>query len=551
MPESLKPAAIRWLPGLPAMIFFLLFLALGLTITGDYGIHWDDHAQYRHGLVTADFAREFFQSQPERETLSGIRLEEYKDRTHGVVFQMLALGIQNLLRLDDPRDTFLLRHYMTFIVFFIGLIFFYRLLKLRFDNPALALLGVVMMILSPRIFADSFYNSKDVVFLSLTIINTWTLVKFLQRPTVPAAMYHALAGALLIAIRITGLFVPAITLLFVLLISVKKNLFLTNHEKSQTSFGTHLRSRMITAGIYLVMTLLLTIVFWPYLWRDPFSRLSEIFTAMSHFKWDDPVLFRGDFISPTALPFYYIPYWIAITTPMLYSLLFLAGIGFTVFRRRTGFPGMIDLVNLALFFFPLLAVVLLGSVIYDGWRQMFFLCVPMMLLAMTGFSETLEYIKRNVRQRFKTGFRLMLFGIVAISWAGSLYFMVRYHPNQHVYFNCLAGKETTRNFEADYWGLSYRQVLEYLLVHDPSDTILVFSVNWPGEANADILPVARRKRLHFVPPEKAVYYLSNYRFPPEHHKFFSREYPYDQPVTEVSVKKNKISGAYRLTQGWE
>jgi hypothetical protein len=118
--KSMKHVTVHWLPG----AFFLLFLALGLTITGDYGIHWDDHAQYRHGLVTADFTREYFQLAPEYPSLSGIRLEEYKDRTHGVVFQMLALGVQNLLRLDDTRDIFLLRHYLTFIVFFTGLIFF-------------------------------------------------------------------------------------------------------------------------------------------------------------------------------------------------------------------------------------------------------------------------------------------------------------------------------------------------------------------------------------------------------------------------------------------
>jgi hypothetical protein len=124
--------------------------------------------------------------------------------------------------------------------------------------------------------------------------------------------------------------------------------------------------------------------------------------------------------------------------------------------------------------------------------------------------------------------------------------MIRNHPYQNVYFNFLAGKETTKNFEADYWGLSYRQVLQYLLDHDSSDIIKIFSVNWPGEANADILPIKQKERLQFVSLDHARYYISNYRFPSEHDKLFSLEYPYNNPVFEIVVCGNKIAGAYLL-----
>jgi hypothetical protein len=117
-----------------------------------------------------------------------------------------------------------------------------------------------------------------------------------------------------------------------------------------------------------------------------------------------------------------------------------------------------------------------------------------------------------------------------------------------VYFNFLAGKNTTKNFEADYWGLSYRQVLQYLLDNDPSDTIKIYSVNWPGKANADIFPRGQKDRLQFTTSDEARYYISNYRFPPEHDKLINLEYPYNQPVFEIKVKGNRISGAYLLNR---
>ena len=41
--------------------------------------------------------------------------------------------------------------------------------------------------------------------------------------------------------------------------------------------------------------------------------------------------------------------------------------------------------------------------------------------------------------------------------------MFSYHPHQNVYFNFLAGKKIHEKFENDYWGLSNKQVFEFLL----------------------------------------------------------------------------------------
>ena len=531
------------------LIFFSGYFLFGLSLVDDYGIHWDDHSQYLGGLVTAEHINGLSGGLLSHKPFSSIRLEDYKDRTHGVIFQLVSLGIQNLLGITDTRGIFLLRHYFTFIIFFTGLIFFFRLLMLRFGNRALALLGVVFMILSPRIFADSFYNSKDIVFLSLTIMSTWTLIRFLQHTTFATATFHSLVSALLISTRIVGIFVPAVTLLFLFLKPfILKGELINGTAPTAAGLRASLRV-MLSRGIYyLFLMAMLTVAFWPYLWDDPLSRFIEIFTTMSHFNWDDPTLFFGRFLNPSRLPFYYVPGWIAITTPVLYTLFFVLGIISVCYWRRRDLSGLIECVSLTMFVVPLFSVILLGSVIYDGWRQMFFLYVPFLILSLVGFSEILSFIERKFRSAIELRLKWAFFIIVILSCSSTAIFMFRNHPYQNVYFNFMAGKETTKNFEADYWGLSYRQVLQYLLDHDSSDTIKILSANWPGKANADIFPEEQKDRLQFVSPEKACYFISNYRFPSEHDKLFNLEYPYNHPVFEIEVSGNKISGAYLLNR---
>jgi hypothetical protein len=238
-----------------------------------------------------------------------------------------------------------------------------------------------------------------------------------------------------------------------------------------------------------------------------------------------------------------------ITTPLLYTFLFLAGTGWIFFhllKKEFTEDHIIDFVNLILFFLPLLAVILLHSTLYDGWRQMFFLYGPFMMLSMTGFFALLRWAKGLQPVIFSKWARMSLFMLVLASVISMTSFMIGHHPHQNVYFNRLAGKHTTRDFEGDYWGLSYRQALEYLVEHDTRDSILVFAINWPGRANADILRPEQRERLFFTDPEKADYWISNYRFPGEHDRYFRHDPPYDKVFWEKKVNGNPIVGVYLL-----
>ena len=53
--------------------------------------------------------------------------------------------------------------------------------------------------------------------------------------------------------------------------------------------------------------------------------------------------------------------------------------------------------------------------------------------------------------------------------------MIKDHPHQNVYFNFIPGKNIQTKFELDYWGLSNKQALEYILKNDSNNVIKIGS----------------------------------------------------------------------------
>jgi hypothetical protein len=228
-----------------------------------------------------------------------------------------------------------------------------------------------------------------------------------------------------------------------------------------------------------------------------------------------------------------------ITLPLSYIGLSAAGlaaalrclagrsIGLAVARR----DALLVLIWLAV---PLAFLVVSGAVLYDTWRHTFFLYPAVLLLALMG----LGWLLKALRPR---GAVLVLAIAVAVNVAATVSFMTRSHPHQNVYFNSIVGgpKGAEGKYEMDYWGLSYRALLETMLDKDGSAPMRVHSLNEPGYYNSFLLEPAERARLMYL--EKladADYYLTNFRWdrltPPAEAEFVS-----------IKVGGANLSAAYR------
>lgn len=527
--------------------FFVFYFVIGLLAYNDYGISWDEPYSRKNGLVSCKFILQtFFPKRLERypDIAAAPNLNEYVDRDYGVAFEVPLIIIEKAFGLGEEHseEVYRLRHLCTFVFFFIAVSFFYLTALQQSGNRWMALLGCLMLVVSPRIFADSFYNDKDLALLSAFIIATYFLVRYLDRKTFNAAVWFAFTSAIAIDIRILGVVLPCVATGFVLWDLI------TRHRRQELVgiIGSYL--------LYLALTAGFVIAFCPYLWMHSIEHFLEIFHNMSKFRWVGSVLYMGERIPVTELPWHYIPVWIAITTPIMYLVLFVVGTARTLMNAvRSGWRLYLtpqqrnDLVFLSIFSLPIAAVIALHAVLYDAWRQMFFVYGAFIMLALVGI-EQISHWTKSVRKSKRRGGVLMM-TVLTVNLVTTLLFMVRYHPNQNVYFNSVAGKKVADRFELDYWGLSYRQALEYVVQHDQREKIRVMPHTYSCVENALILTSAQRKRIDFVYSD-GDYYLTEFRYiDPQFRDIDPHAVPDLASLPEVydlTVDGNKIVAVYKL-----
>jgi len=483
-------------------VYFLALLLLGLFVVRDYGVPWDEPRQRVIGGVSARYVLQTLApSRPLPASLPDSPLATFGDRDYGVAFEAPAVAMELLLGLTDSRDIYLVRHLLTYLVFLAGVFAVYRMGTRRFDDWRLGLCAATMLVLSPRFFAEAFYNSKDVVFMACFAVATNTMLAFVTRPGIRTASLHALATAVAIDVRVAA----------ILLVPMTLGLGLVETIKRRRPYG----HQAALAAVFLGVGALFVVLLFPWLWENPVGRFASAVRNMSSFqRFSERVRYLGDSLMPDDLPWHYVPVWVAISTPLPYVGLSLVGAvgALAGFARRhvrlwEDEGQMQDLVFLSLACAPPLLVMTTHSVVYDGWRHLYFIYPSLLLLATRGLAGIWTLTASFRAARYALVAVLVLHAGVTTAW------MIRAHPMQNVYFNVLAGSDWRRTHEVDYWGLGNRAAVEYLLAHDPSPTFTLRTESFTDLGNTLLLlRPADRARVRIVDKDQpAKYVLNNYR----------------------------------------
>jgi hypothetical protein len=478
----------------------IVYLALGLRLFPSYGIHWDDPVHRTIGGVTYRFLGDSIGKQSSDPQVLGMpKLSEFAAKDYGVLFETPAFAIERLLNLNDSRDQFLLRHLLTFLCSLIGIIAIYLLASRRYQNWQLGLLAAIFLVISPRFFADSFYNTKDLVFMAIFTMSVNTMLLFAQRHNKKIAFLHGLITAFAVDVRILGILIFAGTLLLLAFQIIKKE--------------ANVRKIAIPLLIYICTTIIFVIACFPYLWEDPF-KFFKVFSTMARFPWNHEVLYFGEFIRATNLPWHYIPAWIGITTPIFYLFLFIFGASVTlaiIFKNRfklwSNDKEMQDVVFLAIFILPIAIVITLNSVLYDGWRHLYFIYPAFLLVCLRGFVFLRDHF-------FTKKIAQVIFYLLTCCILGYYAYWIRAnHPYQSTFFNIFAGNEKQYRFDMDYWGVGNRRALEKLLEIDHRSQIKIFPVSYTQlDYSFMVLSEDVRYRISLANSEDdADYILTNYR----------------------------------------
>jgi hypothetical protein len=478
---SIRYKLISWL-------YFAILLVVCLCIYKDYGLSWDETTQRTIGYHAYRYVFEgnnFYLN--------------FADNVYGVGYELPLVCLEKLLGLRDYRDIFIFRHLMNILLFTFACFVFFRMNLKLFQFLKVAIFPTLLLVFMPRIFGHAFFNSKDLPFLCMYIFCFHSLHNYLLKPKFKQLVILSVLGGLLINFRIMGiLFSASVVLIMVIQLIQGKT-----------------RKQFWYIGFYILVATACLFATWPYLWTDPFMHLKNSFNAMSKFRWEGTYLLNGVVYHEGENIRNYLFRWIGITIPAGYLLIGLTGIFIFILRNLKAPKRIFDhpykimgWVFLGHVIIPIAAVLYFNSVLYDDWRQLYFIYPPFLFFCgafLLSFHDRLyQWFKR-------IAFVLMIY----IGFVG--FQMIRLHPYEHVYFNELVSHKKNflqEHYDQDYWGTAFYAGLKFVLKYDRADTIPIYLYNDALQRNIWLLKEEERKRIVFVTgecPGNSRYHLTGFR----------------------------------------
>ena len=229
---------------------------------------------------------------------------------------------------------------------------------------------LVLFVLQPRLYAHSFFNSKDLPFLSMFMVSLYLTHRAFRRETPGAFVLCGVSVGVLTNLRIMGL------MLFSAVLALRGlDLVQANPER---------RKYVLATGVVFAVTgLSMLYALSPYLRDNPFDLVTAVWT-LAHHPTVVHELFHGKMIRTNELP-HFVLTWLAISTPPV--TLLIGVLGATIIERHSVRRAREALRNtdlrfglllLACLTLPVVAIDVLDS--HVVWPHMFFLHAPLCLL---------------------------------------------------------------------------------------------------------------------------------------------------------------------------
>lgn len=486
-----------------------MMLILMLVASKDFGITGDEFTQNTYGEKVYDY---YASGGEDKSALSFKNVYFY-----GGFFDLLCVTVNKIV----PGDEYNVRHFITAIFGFLIIVVAVSLAR-NYKNWAAALLTAWLLFLSPRFFGESMNNPKDVPFALGMLLGAYCIIRFVKafpKPSLKDKIWLALSIALAISIRVGGL-------LLIPFLGVAIILQYWFEWRKQYELGSkEIKRLVINTVIISIAGYLLGLVFWPYALQAPFSNPFTALSEMSQFSTGIRMLFDDTHIMSSDVPWYYIPKWLFISSPLIVLLGIVASpILFTDRSYKKHWIFFLFFVAL----FPLLYIIYKKSPLYDGWRHLFFIYPPLVVLAALAFISMMERFAQPAAKYAITA--LIVIGLVLPArWS------VANHPNQIVYFNELQGgvDGAYGYYETDYYMNSIKQgmykLAEMKNLYNIQDTVVIATNcvepmwNYAANVNPKIkLVYARYGERYDQPWDYALFYsrfvdkslLQNGYFPP-------------------------------------
>jgi len=453
-----------------SIFFFLTTALIGWRAHDDFGVSQDEPAVLKFGLDTWLYIFH-----------DGNMPSVLDWKFYNPIIQGMLAGLINLFQIQDIHQVWSLNHYLMFLVFLSGVAAFVTIARRLTDSIWWAILGALWLICTPRIFAHAFVNPKDIPALTFFTFSILTLLNVLYRPTIPHILLHSLVCAFSISTRIFGVIVPLLTVGYFVDFALPFSI-------------SSLKRAALRICLHVFLVAIFTVAIWPALWDHPIKMLVGAMVNSTS---------RGAGVD---LPWYYVPLWMAITIPITYSVFFVIGI---VVVLREFFQSPIPVIRRQIpviatiwLLAPIVAQILFNIGIFNEWRHLLFIYPAFILLSLVG----VIWIYNKFSNKVCCGLIICLTigTLLPVTW------MWRNHGLEQMYFS-VPTYLVIGNFEGDYWSLSYRQGVEWIVENDSRSQIVLYGVSKQILDSISTMGTVQRSRVKVTRrPEDADYILDNY-----------------------------------------
>lgn len=445
----------RWVA---VLLIPTLFFVIALVTMDDYGVNWDEpiHFSRGQGYLYYFLTGKTEQDKPITDRPSffhGYNVRDLYDWDggHPATSDILAamsnfVFYQKLGLVGDIQGYHLFNIFTATLTVFVVAIFAYQTY-----GVFASVIASLTIATYPLFFAESHFNIKDppeTAFFTLAIFSFW---KSLERGNWKWLFLSSISTGLALGTKLNIIFLPLIIIPY---------LFFRYFSSIKGSHGFFLTLQKIPFAYKKVLFLspllviAIPVVTWPFLWRDTWEHVNKV---LYYYK-DIAIGFNYQPVEYRVLGFNLYPiFWIVVTTPPIILFLGLTGVIYALLRiddKKT------TLLWLLWFIIPIMRVSLPSAVIYGGVRQIMEFLPAMALFAGVGAKYIVEFSTRFSKVKFQIPF--ILFTCILL-----LMPILRFHPNENVYFNFLVGglagaKERKIPSWGNSYGNAYWQAIQWL-----------------------------------------------------------------------------------------
>lgn len=452
-----------------SIIFLTCIFLCGFLAVFSYGAHLDQdseqeilYSNIKMYLRYWEGGENTFCRDLESQGINDIADSIEKDHGMAVYYPVCWIFYLNQI---SPYAGNIIWHIYIYLLTFCGVLALFYLIQELFGNLKVSTITTAMFFFTPRMFAESHYNNKDMILLSLVLVIFYSGQKIIIETSWKWVIIFSLSGSLAANMKIIGVFIWGIIGVYILAVMLYRHRFREIYRKLIVCIG---------------LMLLFYIAFTPACWGDFWGFERYLLESAKNFRWNDYILFNGNLYNKniTGMPRSYLPVMMLLSVPPGILLLGITGAVSMVFSlagkpaKFFGFTGYVFIMALA-GLIPVGYAVVAGTPVYNGWRHFYFCYASIIVLLAQGVSVLME--KAAIYNRGKMA--AAVFGIYVVFLAGGILIN---HPYEYAYYNFLAGKDIENTYELDYWDMSFKQAYKFVLKQTDNENIQIGTVSNPA-----------------------------------------------------------------------